>query len=209
MTNLIVKTAHHFLKYDFLYDLYQNIVGGVAYRNRIVGDLTKFEKPVFFDLGCGTANVCRIIPKNIKYFGVDNSRIYLNRAKINFPEHSFTQSDLGQFEWSRKIEVNGNMIATGLGLLHHLDDDKATNFLTGCRSILDKNSLLFTVDPVIITGTGKIAKWFAENDRGQYIREPKKLIMLFEKSGFEASYQVRKKQFRIPLDTVEITALIK
>ena len=209
MTNLIVKTGHHFLKNDFLYDLYQNIVGGVAYRNRIAENLTKSGKPVFLDLGCGTANVCRVIPKNVKYFGVDNSRIYLNRAKNNFPEHSFTLSDVGQFEWNRNVAIDGAMIATGLGLLHHLDDDKATNFLTGCRSILNKNSLLFTVDPVIIAETGKIAKWFAENDRGQYIREPKELIILFEKSGFQTSYQVRKNQFRIPLDTIEITALIK
>jgi len=209
MTNLVIKTGHYFLKYDFLYDLYQNIVGGVAYRNRIVEDLANFEKPVFLDLGCGTASVCRIISKNIKYFGVDHSKIYLNSAKNNFPEHSFTQADLGEFEWDKNISINGSMIATGLGLLHHLDDKKATNFLTGCRSILNKNSLLFTVDPVIISGTGKVAKWFAENDRGQYIRNPKELIALFEKSGFKLSYQVKKNQFRIPLDTIEITALIK
>jgi len=209
MTNLIVKTGHYFLKNDFLYDLYQNIVGGVAYRSRIIEDLMKYEKPMFLDLGCGTATVCRIISKNIKYFGVDNSKIYLNKAKINFPKHSFTQADLGKSGWSKNIFINDPVVATGLGLLHHLDNNQAIDFLAGCRSLLNNNSLLFTVDPVIITGTGKVAKWFAENDRGQYVRNPKELIALFEISGFKPSYQIRKNQFRIPLDTIEITALIK
>jgi SAM-dependent methyltransferase len=209
MTNLIAKTGHYFLKNDFLYDLYQNIVGGVSYRSRIVENLVKYEKPMFLDLGCGTAGVCRIISRNIKYLGVDNSKIYLNSAKIKFPEHTFMQADLGEAEWNKNILINDAMVATGLGLLHHLDNNQAINFLTGCRSVLNKNSLLFTVDPVTIADTGKVAKWFAENDRGQYVRNPKELIALFEKSGFEPSYKIRKNQFRIPLDTIEITALIK
>lgn len=209
MTNIIVKSGHYFLKNDFLYDLYQNIVGGVAYRGRIIENLIKYNKPTFLDLGCGTASVCRIISKNIKYYGVDNSKIYLNKAKINFPEHSFVHANLGDSEWHKNILISDSMVATGLGLLHHLDNNQAINFLTGCRSVLNKHSLLFTLDPVITADTGKIAKWFAENDRGQYVRNPKELIKLFEKSGFEHSYKIRKNQFRIPLDTIEITALIK
>jgi SAM-dependent methyltransferase len=209
MTNLIVKTGHFLLKNDFLYDLYQSIVGGIAYRSRIVENLVKYEKPMFLDLGCGTASVCRMISKNIKYFGVDNSKIYLNSAKIKFPIHTFVQADLGEAEWNKDILINDAIVATGLGLLHHLDNNQVINFLTGCRSVLNKNSLLFTVDPVIIAGTGKVAKWFAENDRGQYVRNPKELIALFEKSGFEPSYKIKKNQFRVPLDTIEITALIK
>jgi hypothetical protein len=70
MTNLIVKTGHYFLKNDFLYDLYQNIVGGIAYRSRIVENLVKYEKPMFLDLGCGTASVCRIISKTLNIWGM-------------------------------------------------------------------------------------------------------------------------------------------
>jgi len=91
-------------------------------------------------------------------------------------------------------------------LLHHLDDKSAMSFLESCRSILEKESLLFTVDPVIVKDTSRVARWFAENDRGKFIRNPDQLEKMFQQVGFTVEVAVRKKQFRIPLDTVEILA---
>jgi len=47
MTSLIVKTGHYFLKNDFLYDLNQNFVGGIAYRSRIVENLVTMKSQCF------------------------------------------------------------------------------------------------------------------------------------------------------------------
>jgi hypothetical protein len=79
-------------------------------------------------------------------------------------------------------------------------------FLSSCREILDKESLLFTVDPVIVEDTNKIARWFANNDRGKFIRSPEQIQRLFKDSGFKADIKIKKLQFRIPLDTIEVTA---
>ena len=97
-------------------------------------------------------------------------------------------------------------MASGLGILHHLNDEEVTQFLRNCRAVLDGDSTLFTVDPVITDGSTRIAKWFANNDRGKFLRSPKDLEKIFRNLGFDLKIEVKTKQFRIPLDTVEITA---
>ena len=41
---------------------------------------------------------------------------------------------------------------------------------------------------------------------GKFLRSPKDLEKIFRNLGFDLKIEVKTKQFRIPLDTVEITA---
>ena len=206
MKNPIVLIGHFCLQNQAVYDFYQTAVGGVGYRRKIVSELAQLGKPSFLDLGCGTATIARELSANVKYIGVDNSENYLTKAKREFPQHKFLNRNLGRANWEQQLLRLGPTVASGLGLLHHLDDKGALSFLRSCREILDKESLLFTVDPVIVKDTSTIARWFANNDRGKYIRGPEKIEDLFKKAGFEANIKIRKLQFRIPLDTIEVTA---
>ena len=207
MTNPVVHIGHYLLAYQPVYDLYQNLVGGVRYRSEIVKRLASSGKSAYLDLGCGTATAARALGPSINYVGLDNSENYLKNAKKEFPEFTFLNRDLGIENWDKDIQGIGDAVASGLGLLHHLDDAKARNFLETCRKSLDKESILFTVDPVIVEDTGQIAKWFAKNDRGKFIRTPNNLEKMFKQAGFSTEIEVKKGKFRIPLDTVEIVAI--
>ena len=206
MASAVVKIGHQLLRLQPVYDFYQNLVGGVSYRTSIVENLVKLGKPVYLDLGCGTATIAKRLNSSTRYIGIDNSDNYLKKAREVFPQHQFFNKDLGKKSWNESLETMGSTVATGLGLLHHLDDKSAMSFLESCRSILEKESLLFTVDPVIVKDTSPVARWFAENDRGKFIRNPDQLEKMFQQVGFTVEVAVRKKQFRIPLDTVEILA---
>jgi cyclopropane fatty-acyl-phospholipid synthase-like methyltransferase len=204
--NPIVSFGHFCLQFQAVYDFYQTMVGGVRYRSRIVGELGQLNKPSFLDLGCGTATIARELNSEVKYIGIDNSENYLTKAKHDFPQHKFLNKNLSEKNWEQELLHLGPVVASGLGLLHHLDDKSAETFLGSCREILDKDSLLFTVDPVIVNDTNKIARWFANNDRGKFIRSPEQMQRIFRDSGFKADIKIKKLQFRIPLDTVEVTA---
>jgi SAM-dependent methyltransferase len=207
MANRLVKIGHQLLKFQPAYDFYQNIVGGVSYRNSIVETLASLGKPAYLDLGCGTATIAKKLNSSTRYIGIDNSDNYLKKARGTFPQHQFFNKNLGQENWNIGLGEIGSTVATGLGLLHHLDDRDAIIFLESCRSVLDKDSLLFTVDPVIVNDTSSIARWFAMNDRGKFVRKPEQLEKMFRHAGFSPKVEIKKKQFRIPLDTVEILAL--
>jgi len=206
VTNPIVFVGHKLLEHQFFYDSYQSIVGGIAYRNQIVQDLAKQGKRVYLDLGCGTASITSNLEEEVQYIGIDNSLNYLKKAKMKNPDSLFLNKNLGQNGWSKEVPSISSVMASGLGILHHLDDQEVSHFLNNCRSVLDENSILFTVDPVIVDESKIIAKWFAKNDRGKFIRDPRKLQSIFRSHGFEAVIEVKTKQFRIPLDTVEIMA---
>ena len=206
MTNPIVFIGHRLLQHQFFYDSYQRISGGTAYKEEIVQDLAKEDKPVYLDLGCGTATIASTLKKEILYIGIDNSINYLKKAKEQNPHHLFLNENLGQDGWSRGLPSISSVMASGLGILHHLNDEEVTQFLRNCRAVLDEDSTLFTIDPVITDGSTRIAKWFANNDRGKFLRSPKDLEKIFINLGFDLKIEVKTKQFRIPLDTVEITA---
>lgn len=206
MANPVVKLGHFVLKNQLAYDTYQDLVGGVNYRARIVDRLVNQEPPVFLDLGCGTATIASRLSSETKYIGVDNSENYLLKAQKSYPQHRFHNLDLGERNWDIQLPATEKVIASGLGILHHLDGNQVRTFLENCRKVLGSNSTLFTVDPVIVESSTIIARWFANNDRGKYIRTPRMLEDLFKKNGYEVSIEVKSKQFRIPLDTVEITA---
>ena len=206
MKNPIVSIGHFCLQYQAVYDFYQAMVGGVRYRSKIVAALGQLNKPSFLDLGCGTATIARELNSEVNYIGIDNSENYLTKAKQDFPQHKFLNKNLDERYWEQELMHVGPVVASGLGLLHHLDDNSVETFLSSCREILDKESLLFTVDPVIVEDTNKIARWFANNDRGKFIRNPEQIHRLFKDSGFKADIKIKKLQFRIPLDTIEVTA---
>lgn len=168
--------------------------------------LAEEDKPVYLDLGCGTATIASTLKKEIQYIGIDNSINYLKKAKQKNPHHLFLSENLGQDGWSKGLPYISSVMASGLGILHHLNDEEVTQFLRNSRAVLDEDSTLFTVDPVITDGSTRIAKWFANNDRGKFLRSPKDLEKIFKNLGFDLKIEVKTKQFRIPLDTVEITA---
>lgn len=211
MPNPIVKLGHKLLSVDIAYDLYQSVVGGKSYRDKLVGAIASTSN-VVLDLGCGTAASARQLNPEQKYFGIDVSSKYISKAKKrNIPclSKKFIVQDLMTFMWNDKFKEfteGADSLTLALGVLHHLDDSQVRNLLTNLRDLIQPNSTIFTVDPTILQDSSRIAKWFATNDRGKFIRTPSELSKVFKEVGLEADIYAKTKQFRIPLDTVEIFA---
>jgi hypothetical protein len=61
------------------------------------------------------------------------------------------------------------------------------------------------MDPIITDSTSRVAQWFAENDRGMYVRSVSELEAIFLSKKLKPRILIKQKQMRIPLDTVEIS----
>ena len=143
------------------------------------------------------------------YTGIDNSYRYVSAARLlktTCKTFDVIQGDVSVENWSNSIRNQQFDAALALGLLHHLDDASVCNLLEGLRPFISSGGRLYTVDPVITEASNRIAIWFAKNDRGKYLRVPLELEKLFKKCGYTPKIELKQKQFRIPLDTVEITA---
>lgn len=211
MPNPIVAFGHKILNIDFVYDFYQDIVGGRKYRDRLVRSISTGPK-VVLDLGCGTAASANQLTSQHKYFGIDVSEKYVLKAKkrrIACSTKEFLVEDINSLTWQEKFRdfaKKESSLTLALGVLHHLDDDQSLSLLNQLRVLNAPNSIFFSVDPTILKDSSPIARWFAQNDRGRFVRTPNELESLFQKSGFKTHIQLKKNQFRIPLDTIEIFA---
>ena len=198
--------GHKLLQYQFFYDLYQLFVGGVAYRNRLVRKIYSPEVLTLVDLGCGTGAIIPLLNSSTQYIGIDTSEEYLKKAKLRGGNCHLLLGDVSEKTWTNGLSVSSNTVATALGLFHHLDDDSLMGLLSNCAEILPVGGLLVSVDPVIVRDTSMVARWFANNDRGKFVRSPEELDFLLRKFGFKTEIATFKNQFRVPLDTIEITS---
>jgi cyclopropane fatty-acyl-phospholipid synthase-like methyltransferase len=208
MTNLIVAVAHKALQSQPIYDGYQFCVGGVRYRNKLVSSLNVSRETNLLDLGCGTGTISNLVSNDVKYFGIDQSLNYLEKAINTRPSGYFSHSDVCDKKWVEELKISGSTIALALGLFHHLSDAQIQQLLNNLRSVLQPGGTIFSVDPTITSKSSRVAKWFAQNDRGQYVRSPEILESLLETNGFTAKIALKSGEFRMPLDTVEIKAIM-
>jgi len=203
---ILVTMGHRLLRFQFFYDLYQLLVGGVAYRNRLIKRIYNPEVLTLVDLGCGTGAIIPLINSSTQYIGVDTSDEYLKKAKLRGGNCQLLRGDVSEKTWTNGLMLSSNTVATALGLFHHLDDQSLMGLLSNCSEILPVGGLLFSVDPVIVRDSSVVARWFANNDRGKFVRSPEELDFLLRKFGFKTQIHTYKNQFRVPLDTIEITS---
>jgi len=205
MTNILIPIAHRLLRNNLVYDSYQTCVGSVSYRRRLVRKLVSPNTLSFLDIGCGTASTVDLLPADAQYFGIDISESYLERARNRRPGLQLFLGDVSESAWTESINFDTATICIALGIFHHLNDDELDFMLQNCIKVLPKDSQIFSMDPIITESSSKGARWFAENDRGKYVRTYQQLENIFLRNKVVPTITIKKRQMRIPLDTVEIS----
>jgi SAM-dependent methyltransferase len=172
---------------------YQKLLGHPFVYNRlrpwVVGgiDMTGFYESleadatdVIVDVGCGTGDALRYLPRFKAYYGfdVDARAIEFARARapgrpeVTFEARPVTAEDLASLRPSLVILA---------GLLHHLDDEQAVGLLellAGAPSI----RRIATQDVVYLPGE-RVSNILARLDRGRHVREEDGYRALVERAG--------------------------
>jgi O-methyltransferase involved in polyketide biosynthesis len=138
------------------------------------------------------------------YHGIDISEKYLQRARTKRPGLNLFLGDVSKSDWTQSLNLKEPTTCIALGIFHHLSDLELNSMLKYCLKVLPKGSKIFSMDPVITETSSRGAKWFAENDRGKYVRSIAQLEQVFGVNNLNPTINVEKKKMRIPLDTVEI-----
>lgn len=208
--NPVVKLGHIALRNDQLYNCYQFCVGGTKYREQLVqGAFAKFSPQTVLDLGCGPGPTLKNLPTHSKFYGVDLSSRYLKSAQRKNSKATLIQGDVSAKDWHDRIEEKTVDVVLAMGLFHHLDDNQLDKLARNLKNLMNSESRLISVDPTITPNTGIVAKWFADNDRGKFVRSPEQLVEFFLRSEMKVNYRVCKSKFNIPLDTIEIELAFK
>jgi SAM-dependent methyltransferase len=205
MSEYLIPIAHRMLENNRFYDAYQTCVGSVAYRKKLVRSLASPEILSFLDIGCGTASTVDLLPTGAEYHGIDISEEYLDRARSKRPGLNLFLGDVSKVTWTESINLKAPTTCIALGIFHHLNDLELDLMLENCLRVLPKGSQIFSMDPIVSESSSRGARWFAENDRGKYVRTFAQLEKVFLEKNLFPTIKVKSGQMRIPLDTVEIS----
>jgi SAM-dependent methyltransferase len=210
MPNRIVAMGHRMLSIPYCYDLFQYTVGSVRFREAFVREnISNYELKSCLDLGCGTASTVNLLPKNVKYIGLDTSNEYLKKAQQRTlgRDSVLINSDISDRHWTTEVEPSKNVLTLALGIFHHINDSQLDSTLENLSLVLKPGSKLISLDPIIDAQTTRAAAWFARNDRGPYIREIDQYRESFGKYGFKLNVTITRNSFRIPYDLILMSAL--
>lgn len=184
MFNHLFGIAKGILDYQFFYELWQFLVGGKRFRRKIMSSHFNSSKGML-DLGCGTADSALWLNVESWYVGIDISCKYVEKASKRIARRANSRvflGDITKFHY-QDLELQGDFSILGFGILHHLNSDQVNQLIVSLSENFKGARALF-VDPTILESSNKIERWFAENDRGEYVRTP------FEMKNLLAKIQV-------------------
>lgn len=165
------------LSHPSVYNAMQALVGARKLRaSNVRNHVRPFPGMRILDLGCGTAQILAALPEDVVYVGFDMSPAYIDHARREFGAR-------GTFH-CRKLEhaeVAGMEpfdLVMGTGVLHHLDDASARQFMSLASAALGPGGRIYTVDPCLSPGQNPIARFLIERDRGQHVRDAEGYLAL-------------------------------
>ena len=217
MKNPLIFCAHKALKISLIYNFYQRIVGGQKVNERFLkSHLSSVQlsftnsKITFVDLGCGPGVALEILPHDMNYLGVDISAEYIASAKkrakklgLDGSRVSFLTGDVCDIKMGL-TNSNAAFLVSVNAIFHHLDDEKLIKLLSNLFFQFPVGTKYVSQDPTVNPDTKRIARWFADNDRGEHVRPSCRLEALITEARFQQiEMSVVKNSYNIPLDIVQ------
>lgn len=185
------------LKIPFVYNLFQELVGGNAARKQFVKDHIRARPgDRVVDIGCGPAQMFSWLP-DVGYVGFDISASYIAAAQRQYGARgTFIVGDTTTL-WD-DIRLKDADIVICSAILHHLDDTTALHLMTFAYHILKKGGRLVSGDPCWIPNQGLLSKWVTSRDRGKNIRTAAGYRRLAEQVFQNVTAVVYENPLRIP-----------
>jgi len=151
-----------------VYEWLQQIMGADRARKDFVAQyIEPYAVKTILDIGCGPAQLLSYLG-DVDYYGFDVSSRYIEQAQKQFGKRGqffakyFVAEDV---ETLPKIDL-----VLLIGVLHHLDDDVASEILTLAATALAPGGRIITFDPVYEDGQNPVARFLIGQDRGQNVR---------------------------------------
>ena len=137
------------------------------------------------DLGCGTAEILGSLPAYITYVGYDMSPEYIAAAQKKFADRGIFYCR--RLEQAEVATLEPFDLVMGIGVLHHLDDSTAQQFMAIAKAALRPGGRIYTLDPCYAAGQNPIARFLISRDRGQHVRDAEAYRALPQGLGAEVN----------------------
>ena len=188
--------ARSILAFPSVYEFFQNLIG--AHRSR-VECVERYIRPKtsdrILDCGCGPGILVDYLPA-VDYVGIDIDEAYIAAARKRYGDRATFR--LGSAGPGAIHEENHYDLVLAWGLLHHLDDEQAREFLQLARRCLKPNGRLVTMDGCYSDDQSRVARYLLSSDRGAHVRSHDAWLDLVRPVFPEVKPHLRHDLLRIP-----------
>ena len=189
------------LKVPFLYNLFQDVIGANAFRRKIIRNYARARPgDKVIDIGCGPAQLLQSLP-DVEYLGIDIDPGYIAFARRTYGDKgTFVVGDTRSLRSDSRFKDADVVIA--IAVLHHLDDEEATDCIRFAYDTLKTRGRLICHDPCWIPNQGAFSKCVMSYDRVRNIRTEQQYRQLAAKVFRNIHAWVNTKPMRIPYVTI-------
>jgi SAM-dependent methyltransferase len=189
-----------FLTNPSFYVLFQRVLGGNGVGKFLADNFWKLKGgETVVDIGCASGFVLDYMPDDVKYYGVDISKNYIDAAHKKFSTRgTFLLGTARDLLNSGDALLKKVDLVTCNGLLHHLSDDEAIDVLEIAKQLLRPGGRLVCLEATFLTRQTRLSKRMVSMDRGRYVRSEQEWKKLLGKSFHSYSTSVVTGLIRIP-----------
>jgi cyclopropane fatty-acyl-phospholipid synthase-like methyltransferase len=176
------------LNYAAVYRAFASIVGGTRSRTHFSDAFVRAKDgDRILDLGCGTADILSYLP-DVEYIGLDSNPAYIENATQRWDvKGTFICAPVTQAAAQLGTAFD---IVLAIGVIHHLNDEEASELFRVASLALRPGGRLVTLDGVYVEGQSPIARFFLSQDRGRFVRKMPEYERLSKKSFRKISSHV-------------------
>jgi SAM-dependent methyltransferase len=160
---------------------------------------------VVLDIGCGPGYTAKWLPES-RFFGFDVCRAYIDYATRKFGHHAVFYCDLFSRQYVSVLPKADLVLM--MGLLHHLNDEESVALLRLAKSAMNPGGKLLAMDGCYRDGQPRVARFFLDSDRGEYIRAPESYVRIAQSVFDQVIPSLREDLFFIPSYTNMVLSCI-
>jgi cyclopropane fatty-acyl-phospholipid synthase-like methyltransferase len=138
--------------------------------------------------------ILRYLP-DCTYVGFDINSKYIAMARKRFPRAQFLCERVGRFSLAGQSSFD---TVLAIGIVHHLDDQEATQLFQIAYDALKPGGKLVTFDGVFTDEQSAVARWLLARDRGEYVRGRPEYLRIASQVFSNIRLTVRHDLLRIP-----------
>ena len=199
----ITQGIRSILSTPLVYSLFGQLVGARSGRRMFVQEYVKPNVGTrILDIGCGPGDIFEFLPST-EYLGFDVNQDYIQAAKSRFATQVNQKINPPTFicesvEASTLTQKSYFDIVLAIGILHHLDDQAASQLFELANIALKPRGRLITFDGVYIPNQSPVARWIISKDRGQNVRTEQEYVRLAKGTFSDLTAHIRCDLLNIP-----------
>jgi 2-polyprenyl-3-methyl-5-hydroxy-6-metoxy-1,4-benzoquinol methylase len=189
------KSFRSVLAAPVAYQLWWKLVGGPAWARVLVSEyIQPMAGARILEIGCGPGTILRYLPRS-EYLGFDLSSKYIEQAKKKFPHAQFVCERVSEFSLAKHHSFD---LVLALGIVHHLEDNEATQLFKIAYDALKPGGKLVTADGVWTRNQSSAARWLLARDRGEHVRDENEYVGIASQVFGTVKPSVRHDLLRVP-----------